>query len=276
MAAIVTEAGEVQEAFSEIMLDLLWGIEQPPVPTAMDHAYRMIWQQIVTGEHGQGARLNDSDLATRLGLSRTPVRQALYRLAQEGLVRADARHGFSVRTFTVQDVHEIYDVRRALEMAALRLAIPNLTMNELTTELDAVHTLQATFESCSVAVLFQSDLRFHKLLIHGSRNGRLIRFLATLRSQSGIIQYWDTSYRRRNRVALDEHQRVLQALVAGKTGEAEALLDQHLINSKNGVLADLFDIDAGTAAVGSGGVLGASPGSQGRPLHDRTAGKSMS
>ena len=248
MVSLLTEAAEAKEAFSMIMLDLLWGIEQSPVPTAMDHAYQMIWQQIITGEHGQGARRNDSELATRLGLSRTPVRQALYRLAQDGLVRADARHGFSVRTFTVQDVHEIYDVRRALEVMALRLAAPHLKAQDLGAELDAVHALQDTYEDCSVAVLFQSDLRLHNLLIHKSENGRLIRFLATLRSQSGVIQFWDTSFRLRNRVALDEHECILKALVAGNTDEAATHLDRHLINAKHGVLADLFDITTSSAS----------------------------
>ncbi len=80
-------------------------------------------------------RLSDVVLAEKLGVSRTPVRQALERLVQDGLVRSDPRRGFWVRTFTAQDIHEIYDLRGALEVLALRLAAPHLDPADLRSQL---------------------------------------------------------------------------------------------------------------------------------------------
>src|SRR5919199_4166478 len=111
-----------------VFFDLVRPNHRSGLPTAVEHAYEMIWRQLIRGERKPGERLADTELAAQLGLSRTPVRQALHRLVQEDLVRLDARRGFSVRELTTQDVHEIYDVRGALEVLALRQAAPRLTL----------------------------------------------------------------------------------------------------------------------------------------------------
>src|SRR5438105_4267149 len=83
-----------------VFFNLLRAGERVTIPTAVDHAYEMIWRQLIRGERQPGDRLTDTELASQLGLSRTPVRQALHRLAQEDLIRLDARRGFSVRAFS--------------------------------------------------------------------------------------------------------------------------------------------------------------------------------
>src|SRR5947209_3807483 len=106
------------DALHDVIFDLLRPSDRSGIPTAVDHAYEMIWRQLITGERQPGERLTDTELATQLGLSRTPVRQALHLLAQEDLIRLDARRGFSVRAFTADDVIEIYQVRVVLEVLA--------------------------------------------------------------------------------------------------------------------------------------------------------------
>jgi DNA-binding GntR family transcriptional regulator len=227
------------------------------IPTAVDHAYDMIWRQLIKGERQPGERLTDTELAAQLGLSRTPVRQALHRLAQEELVRLDARRGFSVRVFSAQDVREIYDVRRSLEVLALRLAAPRLSPDDLQEQLRRLYAVRdalRTRADRSAHVLhLQADLTFHNLLIRTAGNGRLLRILAALRSQQALFQYWDISFPQASETAGEEHERILLALIAGETDQAAALMAQHITNSRNRVLRDLFDLaEAATRSANDG------------------------
>lgn len=238
------------EAIEDAVHDLFFDLYQTPVsgaiPTAVDHAYTMIWRQLIKGERKPGERLTDTELASQLGLSRTPVRQALHRLAQQDLVQFDPRRGFSVRVFTVQDVHEIYDVRSALEALAVRLASPHLSRDEIEAQLQLLRIARAALRDSpdqrAVVLHLQTDLNLHDLLIRASGNGRLLRTLAGLRSQQILFQYWDTSYPRRNEAAADEHERILEALAAGEKEEAAACMADHITNAKNRVLTDLFTL----------------------------------
>ena len=231
-----------------VFFDLLQVGERAAIPTAVDHAYEMIWRQLIRGERKPGDRLTDTELASQLGLSRTPVRQALHRLAQEDLIRLDARRGFSVRAFSANDVIEIYQVRAVLEVLALRLSAPHFTSEQLREQLEILHrvreALRVERDDHSVLLHLEADLKLHNLLIQTSGNGLLIRLLAGLRSQQTLFQYWDTSYPERNEAAADEHEVILRALAEGDTAKAEVLLEQHIVNARIRVLMDLFGIHA--------------------------------
>jgi DNA-binding GntR family transcriptional regulator len=244
--AATRDVGTIDD-LHDVFFDLLRTGERVAIPTAVDHAYEMIWRQLIRGERQPGDRLTDTELAAQLGLSRTPVRQALHRLAQEDLIRLDARRGFSVREFSANDVVEIYQVRAVLEVLALRLAAPRLTPEQIKAQLEALHRVRTALrmqrDDRSVLLHLEADLKLHNLLIQTSRNGRLIRVLAGLRSQQTLFQYWDTSYPERNEAAADEHEVILLALAAGDTAKAEASLEQHILNARLRVLKDLFGID---------------------------------
>ncbi|GAC1471636.1 MAG: GntR family transcriptional regulator [Chloroflexota bacterium] len=214
------------------------------IPTAVDHAYDMIWAQLVQGRRRPGQRLTDTELATQFGLSRTPVRQALHRLAQDELVRLDARRGFFVRDFSADDVREIYDVRAALEALALRLGASHITTEQLQVQVELLHQVRARrhrgSDEATVLLYLESDLKLHNLIIQASGNGRLIRILAALRSQQALFQYWDTAYPERKEAATEEHERIVSALIANDTDQAVDHLIEHITRAKERVLADLF------------------------------------
>jgi DNA-binding GntR family transcriptional regulator len=236
-------SADILNGLDAVLFDLLRPARASGIPTALDHAYEMIWRQLMRQERRPGERLADTELAAQLGLSRTPVRQALHLLAQQELVRFDARRGFSVRIFSSRDVREIYDVRGVLEALALRQAAHHLTAQDLDTQrrelADARDALRPGDRS-AVILHLQADLKFHNMLIQASGNGRLIRMLAELRSQHMLFQYWDTSYPERNEAAAVEHDRVLAALMAGDVAGAEASMADHIVNARDRVLTDLF------------------------------------
>jgi len=225
----------------EEMFDLLWGQNgKVYLPTAVDHAYQMIWIKLIGGEKRHGERLSDVDLAAELGLSRTPVRQALHRLAQDGLVRFDPRRGFSVREFTARDIREIFEVRAALEVLALRLGAHKLERPQLQFELAQLEHVRAHMDQNPIYLFLQNDLRMHNMIIRASGNSRLIQILATIRSQHGLFQFRDSFYPGRILRALEDHERILLCLLEGDFGRAEEQLAQHIRNSMEGILVDLF------------------------------------
>jgi DNA-binding GntR family transcriptional regulator len=236
--------GTVAEAFDESLatelFNLLWGQERSATPTVVDYAYEQIWKRVIMMGGSEEQRLSDVILADQLGVSRTPVRQALERLAQEGLVRSDPRRGFWTRTFTPQDIHEIYDLRGALEVLALRLAAPRLRQEDLKAHLDALYAVRAELDTNPILRFLQIDIRFHMLITRASGNGRLIHNLSMLRSQICMFQMQDTLYPKRMEIALNDHEHILLALLAGNVDEAADCLARHIRHAKEGVLADIF------------------------------------
>src|SRR5438270_10556980 len=228
--------GTVAEVFdaslSSELFNLHWGQDRSAIPTVVDYAYEEIWKRVIMIGGSEEQRLSDVTLAEQLGMSRTPVRQALERLVQEGLVRSDPRRGFWTSTFTAQDIHEIYDLRGALEVLALRLAAPRLGQKDLMAHLEALYVVRAELEMRSVIRFLQVDIRFHTLITRASGNGRLIHSLSMLRSQICMFQIQDTLYPKRMEIALNDHEQVLLTLLAGKVDEAAACLARHIQHAK--------------------------------------------
>ena len=236
--------GTVAEVFDERLcaelFNLLWGQERAAMPTVVDYAYEEIWKRVIMMGGSEEQRLSDVTLSEQLGMSRTPVRQALERLVQEGLVRSDPRRGFWTATFTAQDIHEIYDLRGALEVLAVRLAAPRLSQENLKAHLEALYAVRAELDAHPVLRFLQVDIRFHTLITRASSNGRLIHSLSLLRSQLSMFQMQDTFYPRRMEIALNDHEQILLALLAGNVDEAADDLARHIRHAKEGVLADIF------------------------------------
>jgi len=236
--------GTVAEVFDESLIaelfDLLWGQERTAMPTVVDYAYEEIWKRVVMIGGSEEQRLSDVTLAEQLKMSRTPVRQALERLVQEGLVRSDPRRGFWTNTFTTQDINEIYELRGALEVLAIRLAAPRLSQEDLMAQLEALYAVRAELDVHPVLRFLQVDIRLHMLITRASNNGRLIHSLSMLRSQLCMFQMQDTFYPERMVIALNDHEQVLLALLAGNVDEAADCLSRHIHHAKEGVLADIF------------------------------------
>ncbi len=242
-----SNAQVIDENLSDEVFELLWGHDRNAIPTAVDYAYEQIWKQLVFSNQRKEQRLSDVALAEKLGVSRTPVRQALGRLVQDGLVRSDPRRGFWVRLFTVEDIHEIYDLRGALEVLALRLAAPRLDPADLRSQLDLLYKVREQLDQRPISLFLQCDFRLHTLLIRASGNSRLINYLSTLRSQFSVFQIKDTMYPQRMEEALDDHEQILLALLEGNVDKAAEFLAAHIVHAMEHVLADIFE-EKGTAS----------------------------
>jgi DNA-binding GntR family transcriptional regulator len=205
-----------------------------------DRIYAAVRQKILVGEYLAGERLNEIDLAEALGVSRTPVREALARLAQYGLVRTVPRRGTVVRRLTRSEVVDLLDLREALECLAVRLAAARLGPTELA-------AIRAQLRECAAeaaqdlprggAALDAPDL--HAMLVRASHNALLIEFMERVYDLLLTLRIGSTRVAGRGKRAVDEHWQILEALEAGDAAVAEQRLRLHLQHSRANILDHL-------------------------------------
>ncbi len=211
-------------------------------PNLGDAIYDVMWRRIVNLEFAPGSRLPDDALARELGVSRTPVREALYRLGEVGLVQIHPRRGFFVPTLYREDVVEVYDCRIALESFAARISTPLLDDADIAPHVDRQRRVRETVgagDPASAEAFVQSDLLLHDLLIQRTGNRRMQQMLIDLRGQLSVVHLWMTQVPDFVARAVEEQGAMLDALLAGDAERAGSAMEAHLQNVKTRVLAGM-------------------------------------
>lgn len=196
---------------------------------ASDHAYGLIRAQILSGVRAGGDWLREGDLAESIGVSRTPVREALRRLTAEGLVRYERNRGVQVTAWTAEDLDEIFSLRSVLEPWACRLAATSASV-ELN-ELDQLaHDMDAAARGsvADVDQITELNNRFHRLILEGSKNRRLGTVVSSVVQVPLVWQtfshYSDADLHR----SLAHHHELVAALAAGDPDWAESVMRSHV------------------------------------------------
>jgi GntR family transcriptional regulator, rspAB operon transcriptional repressor len=145
-----------------------------------DQVYRAIKHRIISNELEVGSRLRDEELAAQLSVSRTPVREALLRLSREGLVEIIPRSGTRVRTFTGQDIEDIFDLRIALEALAVRKAATRIERPEIERLRDMYERAEAALKKGDAKPALDFDTEMHCTILQASGNARLQQVMATI------------------------------------------------------------------------------------------------
>jgi DNA-binding GntR family transcriptional regulator len=149
-------------------------------PNLTDLVYQTLKERIIAQEIVVGSRLRDEELATQLGVSRTPVREALMHLAREGLVEVIPRSGTRVRTFTEQDIEDIFDVRVSLEVLGIRKATPRLRQVEISKLRQMWAKAATSIEKGDVRPMIEFDLEMHSLIVEASGNRQLREMMGSI------------------------------------------------------------------------------------------------
>ena len=191
-----------------------------------DRAYYAIRDLIVTLELPPGAVVKEPDLTARLGIGRTPVREALRRLAKERLIEVYPRRGMFVTTVDVRDLARLCEVRLALEPEAARLAAERATqadleeMTDLLTELDGPQRRDHR-------ALIDLDERIHRAIYHASHNPFLVETLEEYYAHA--LRIWMVALTRTDLgTAVGGHHAVLEAVVSGNGARAARLMREHV------------------------------------------------
>jgi DNA-binding GntR family transcriptional regulator len=206
-----------------------------------DQVYAIIWDKIVSHRLRPGDKISDLRLSEELGVSRTPVREALHRLAQDGVVRSENRRGFFVASFSSQDVGELYDIRSSLEVLAVRLALPLLSDDELDAAQREVDESQRRIVGGVEGAEEQwltIDRTFHRLLARRARNRRLESMLTALQTQIGVFQIYGIHSSPLRLLSIEHHQAILSALKARDGAAAQQAMERHIQEVKEWVLAE--------------------------------------
>lgn len=196
--------------------------------TLRERVFEHLRDEILSNRLAPGAELHEVGLAASLGVSRGPLREALGRLAAEGLVTITPRRGAVVTKLTRREFVEAYQVREALESLAVRLAVPQLGEADRA-ELHRLHDEMVGHASAGDAQgFFTSNRRFHEIFVERSGNERLQRMHAQLIDQMGRLMTKSQELRGGLEQSVAEHRAILEAVDAGDAERAARLLEEHI------------------------------------------------
>ncbi len=192
----------------------------------VDSAYWALRRDIVSGQIKPGDKLVEMSLADRYGVSRTPIREALRRLEQDGLVQRTGRR-LRVRLHRPDEILDIYDVRIVLEEAAARAAALRRTSLELSLLARAYDTMRGIRED-DTAAQERANWAFHELIWAASHSGTLVDLLSRL--QANLRRYPDGTLTQpgRWRQSLVDHARLVSAIREHRTTDAAEISSAHL------------------------------------------------
>jgi DNA-binding GntR family transcriptional regulator len=228
--------------------------------TLAEQVYQHLRREILDNAWPPGAALPEQTLAAQLEVSRVPVREALRRLAADGLVTLRPRHGAVVSTLSPQQFLDAYRVREALEELAIRLALPHLTAADLE-ELEALQDAMRRAAAANDAdAFFAANRAFHARFVERSRNEYLKGIYFPLIDQ--MRRHISSSLGLRGGLerSIEEHQAILAAVRAGDAAEAARLLREHIHVPQRALEPDVEK----ALAPGSNGVTATGPATPGR------------
>ena len=200
---------------------------------------------ILKGELQPGERLMEIGLANRLGVSRTPVREAIRMLEHEGLVVMKPRRGAQVAKITEQELNDVLEVRKSLEMLAASKACERMTEEDMKAMRDAGAEFKklASDPDCDLTTLTEADVAFHDTIYSGTQNRRLIQILANLREQMYRFrfEYLKDSSIRETLVA--EHEEIMNAVANRDSELAAGMIGEHIDNQKKVIHAGIASME---------------------------------
>ncbi len=207
-----------------------------------DVVFETLRDAIITQVLKPGERLMEIQLADEMGVSRTPVREAIRKLELEGLVVMVPRKGAYVAGVSMKDIHEVYEVRAALEMLAVTLAAERITDEELDAlERQVLRESEAESDQDEHALdnIIYIDSSFHDIIYQAAHNQRLVQFVNILQEQLQRFRAASLSRPGRSKTALDEHKQIVEAL-AERNGELAAkLAKEHIENAENAMISGM-------------------------------------
>lgn len=197
-----------------------------------DRIYQQVKQDIFDFRLLPGDRFTESEIAERVQASRTPVREALYRLQRDGYVEVLYRAGWQVTPFDFRFYEEMYDVRIVLEQAAVRKLCEQEQQSPLIDDLKRVWMVPESAWISDPATVSLLDERFHEMLVEAAGNQEMARIHRDITERLRIIRRLDFTYQRRIEATYLEHAEVLRCIVKRRVDQAKLLLKSHIDASK--------------------------------------------
>jgi DNA-binding GntR family transcriptional regulator len=187
-------------------------------------AYNSIKQHILEGRLDQDTKLTESRLSVQLGISRSPVREALNSLEAEGLIRIESRRGAFLKRFSAKEISDLYDLRQVLEVYAVRTAA--ITPGLLADLEESVRRTRELSKQDKKQEFIEEDMKFHGLITEATGNQLLCKFLANIQNQIWLCRC--KTYNMSSSRAPGGHQAIIEALRDKDRRKAESAMAEHI------------------------------------------------
>lgn len=184
---------------------------------------------IISGELKPGERLVEPDMAEKLGVSRTPVREAFFRLESEGFVTVIPRKGAIVAPFSIKDAEELYEILIELEGLAAKLSCENMSPAEI----EKIKKIEQKIQLCETyEERIALNQQFHNTYLKYSKNDLLISILENLHQKMSRYSCFVFKYPERLKKSIQEHDQIVDAFESKDSKKAGTLVENHINNSK--------------------------------------------
>lgn len=200
-----------------------------------DVVFNTLRKAILRGELKPGERLMEIQLANKLGVSRTPVREAIRKLELEGLVLMIPRKGAEVADISEKSLKDVLEVREALEELAARLACDKITKEGINRLKEAAQDFRSALKSNDITQMAEADVRFHDVICNATENQKLGQLLNNLREQ---MYRYRIEYLKDQQVyekLLSEHEEIIRHIEKGEKDEAARVVSRHIENQAQAV-----------------------------------------
>ena len=204
-----------------------------------DIVFQTLRNAIITGELQPGERLMETQLAEKLGVSRTPIREAIRKLELEGLVVMVPRKGAQVAQFTEKDIQDVLEVRAALEALAARLACQRMDDRAFLKLQLAIAEYSYAAKSKDLEMMIEKDVEFHDIICNATQNDKLIQLFNNLKEQVNRYRITYLKNVEESETVEAEHLAILDALKNKNEDVASTLAAQHIYTQCDSIITDL-------------------------------------
>jgi len=200
-----------------------------------ERVYRDLRRAIITGSIAGGTRLVESNLAAEMQVSRTPVREALHKLALEGLLYSIPRAGYIVEEMSEYDVEDLFDVRIKIEQMAARMALEKITPNEIEQLARNLEKADRVLQNAEIRQMAELDTEFHGIIYKAARSKTLYRICQTLSDHTlkyriALIDKSEMGHKTR-----DGHYEIYEAILSGDGNRVDRAVQSHLKLAKKDI-----------------------------------------
>lgn len=195
-----------------------------------DVVFKTLRQGILKGELAPGERLLEIQLADKLGVSRTPVREAIHKLAQEGLVVLIPRKGAEVASISEKALREVLEVRLAMETLAVSLACERMSVQEREALEQQMNAFERAVETDDLIKITQMDEAFHDVIYSGTHNSKLVVMINNLREQMYRYRMEYIKERDKRQMLVQEHREITKAICRQDADAAQKAIREHIDN----------------------------------------------
>lgn len=197
-----------------------------------EQVYISLKNAIFSGIFRPGERLKEIELAEKLGVSRTPVREAISKLRLEGLLIPLAGGGVKVVEFTIDEIHEIFDMRALLETYAIQKVVDNIAEAQLKWLEEIVATSEIAYQQGNLERIIELNAHFHHEIIKASRNKKLAEFIASLQNYLHPFRNVSMRHPAEPEISLHGHVEILQAIKERDKVKAWEAMNSHIASAR--------------------------------------------